>query len=72
MQKRVFLSPQNPGADVTRAADLAHGTRADAMWHARQGGRATRAHAGSLGGSSEHGRVAGATRVHVASDRAGR
>ena len=53
------------GADVARRADVARGTRADATWHARPRGRATRAHAGSLGGSSGRGCVAGATRVHA-------
>ena len=44
---------------------MARGTRADAKWHARPRGRATRAHAGSLGGPSGRERVARATRVHA-------
>ena len=44
---------------------MARGTRSDATWHAMPRGRATRAHAGSLGGPSGRGRVAGATRVHT-------
>ena len=44
---------------------MVRGTRADATWHARPRGRATRAHTGSLGGPSGRRRVAGATRVHT-------
>ena len=44
---------------------MACGIHADAMWHARPHGRATLAHAGSLGGPNGHGCVAGATQVHT-------
>ena len=48
---------------MARKADVGHGTHADATWHARLCGRAMRAHAGSLGGSSRRERVAEATRT---------
>ena len=44
---------------------MARGTRADVTWHTRPRGRATQAHAGSLGGPSGCGCVAWATRVHA-------
>ena len=52
MQKKGFIFHRTCGADVSRKADVARGTRTDATWHARPRGWAEVAH-------SRRGRVAG-------------